>query len=217
MTYLYIIGFFTFTAILIYFVWDRWCTKKGHQQATETMLSVYPIWAALGPFNSGLESSEALKAAYSVIKSSSDAESKDHMFIGHQIAYEEKPDDWEEIRLSFLSESVDLESQVTLAQVIMYSQDPSDAGQEFNKAIAKAFGETYLANDTKEGLELLDFLSLLHERARGTNLERDPLAVGLFYIACTEVFSKDPNGDLTIRFKELFEAAASPRDMANKE
>ena len=126
MTYLYLIGFFTLTAILIYFVWDRWLTKKGHQQATEIMLSVFPIWAALGPFKSGLESSQALKAAYSVVMSSSEAESSNHMFIEHQISYEEDPDHWEEARLNFLSDSVDLEPQVTSAKVIMYSQDPSD-------------------------------------------------------------------------------------------
>ena len=217
MTYFYIIGIFIFAAILIYVVWDRWLTKKGHQQATETMLSIYPIWAALGPFNSGLESSRALKAAYIVKESSSEAERINHMFIGHQTAYEEDPDHWEEARLNWLSESVDLESKVTLAKVIMYNQDPSDAGQQFNKAIAEAFGEKYLANDTKEGLELLGFLSLLHERERGTNLELDPLAVGLFYIECTEVFSEDPNGELALKWNELFESAHKEVDDDSEE
>ncbi len=207
MTYIYTIAILLLIAAFSYFLWDRSLTKRAHKEVDDEIISAAPLWAALGPFKDGEDSAKAWKAAYAVVTSATKAESHSNAFDAHRQAYDESPEEMEEGRLKLLSESVDLESQVTLAKVIMYSQDPSDAGQQFNNAIAKAFGETYLANDTKEGLELLGFLSLLHERERGTNLELDPLAVGLFYIECTEVFSKDPNGELALKWNELFEAA----------
>ena len=83
--------------------------------------------------------------------------------------------------------------------------------------VSESYGRAFLANDTEAGLEFLVFLVMLHEREWGGALEMEPYSLGRFYLTCKMQLDEEPDGDLTIRFNELYEAALSARDSENKE
>ena len=76
--------------------------KHTRQRAEESVSRVYAIWARLGPFNCGADSTKAMEYASAAVMKNFE-ESSPIDFKGHSIAFDNSPTRWEEVRQHALS------------------------------------------------------------------------------------------------------------------
>jgi len=89
-----------------------WRRKSAITEATGTAKSVFPVWAALGPFDSGKSSAAAMRYAFLACGLNFDEEALN----AHEIAYDRNPPRWEENRQTALEHrSEETEFYVTTA------------------------------------------------------------------------------------------------------
>lgn len=85
-------------AILLLFWFESRGSDKGEKFAREALL----IWAVEGPFDSGEQSAAAMRHAYTTMFGSEEAESFGEAFAKHAIAFDNEPDEWEQVRQEYL-------------------------------------------------------------------------------------------------------------------
>lgn len=81
-------------AIFLVYRWNRYSKQIPNELAGQTL----KVWAALGPYKSGVESARALRAAYQAVLGSDVHVSIERALKEHSKQFDEDPDKWEGIR-----------------------------------------------------------------------------------------------------------------------
>lgn len=90
-----------------------WRRKRAFTKASGMAKSVFPVWAALGPFDSGKQSAAAMRYAFMACE----LEIDERTLNGHELAYDRNPEEWEQNRLKATEHrSEDTEFYVTVAR-----------------------------------------------------------------------------------------------------
>lgn len=85
-------------AIGVVFVLRRRLKSHAFKQGADIARQVFPVWAALGPFESGKQSATAMRHAALAVLGNEGAELMAEAFIQHIAAYDSRPTDWEQTR-----------------------------------------------------------------------------------------------------------------------
>lgn len=222
-----------------------WWRKHIFNLAAQMSKNLFPVWAGQGPFENGTESAAAFKAAYTVVMGQEETNKNEETFLKHQIAYDNDPDTWENLRKESIAISDELDDLITMAKGltamdrlnedileggghrlelvtneqgetnIAYKQIWTDEEiekhrEETNDAILIGLGESLLNSDTPEAKELLGFLVGLYTAAHDKEPETAK-DIGNIFFNCITVCSDEPDDEVCIEFKELYDAY-SPED-----
>jgi len=92
-----------------------WRRKRARTKAGGMAQAIFPVWAELGPFDSGKNSAVAMRYAFLACGVDLDEEALNT----HQIAYDQNPERWEENRrLAKERYDEEMEYYVTVARCI---------------------------------------------------------------------------------------------------
>ena len=135
-----------------------WRRKRVITKAAGMAKSVFPVWAALGPFDSGKNSAVAMRYAFLACGIDFDEEALNR----HQIAYDRNPEGWEENRrMAIEHRSEETELYVTVARSIEASEllDLDIVEQRYREVLQRSGDEQELAILTTADLKIRGLLS----------------------------------------------------------
>jgi len=105
---MFILGSITVFAItglvfLAKVVFKRWVKTKAMTEVGEVVQEVYPVWAALGPFDSGVESARAMRYAFAAVIGPVEAMQMlgEEPFVKHAQSFDSSSE-WETLRQGLL-------------------------------------------------------------------------------------------------------------------
>jgi hypothetical protein len=126
-----------------------WWRKHIFNQAAQMSKTLFPVWAGQGPFENGAESAAAFKAAYTVVMGKEEADKNKDTFLKHQIAYENDPDTWENLRKESIAESDEINDLITIANGLTamdrLNEDILEGGGHRLELVTNENGETNIA------------------------------------------------------------------------
>lgn len=97
-------------------VW-LWFRSNTVKHAACMVSEIFPVWAAQGPFESGKQSSAAMRYAYLAVRGPEETEKMTEAISKHAQAYDADPAAWEKLRQDTENQSNDkTEEYVTLAK-----------------------------------------------------------------------------------------------------
>lgn len=98
--------------ILLWFLWRQ----SIFHQASKMAQKVFPVWAGQGPFESGAESARAMKSAYTAVMGPKNAAEAQDSIEKHQIAYDQDPETWENLRKESMQANREINDYITIAE-----------------------------------------------------------------------------------------------------
>jgi len=87
---------------LVAFLLRSWFASRGRAQGSGIAHEVLSVWAAQGPFESGDQSAAAMRSAYIDVLGPEGAESFAEAIAKHAVAFDNEPDEWEQVRQEYL-------------------------------------------------------------------------------------------------------------------
>ena len=135
-----------------------WLRSHAVNQASDLAKQIFPVWAALGPFNSGAESAAAMRNAYLAVFGANQTEEMADAIEGHETAYDADPETWEETRRTALkgasSDALTLAEGIAAAEGLNKSL-LEDGGHrlEFTKLSDGSTGLAYKQTWSDEDIE----------------------------------------------------------------
>ena len=80
-----------------------WIRSQATMKAAEVTRDVYPVWAAQGPFDSGVRSAAAMRYAYLAVRGPEEAQRMSEGIARHAQAFDADPGVWEKLRQDSLN------------------------------------------------------------------------------------------------------------------
>ena len=97
----------------------RQAHEMGFREGREKTQKIFPVWAGLGPFENGAKSARAMKAAYAAVLGPEEAAKAEESFEKHWIAYDQDPEDWENLRKEALKANSEINDYITMAKALI--------------------------------------------------------------------------------------------------
>jgi len=198
-------------SILFWYLWRRYTFSL----ASKTAQILFPVWAGQGPFENGTESAKAFKAAYIAVMGIEKAEDYNDAIVKHQVAYDQDPEKWENLRKKSMQESNEINDYVIVAKGItamkvihndiLTDEEINERKAEIGGRICESVGRNIMADNTPESLALMTFLSKAFEYSYNRPAESagDYGYVWSLFIGHRE---KEPDDPASIDFNLLNEA-----------
>ena len=82
---------------------DYSAKRQAEKKFKNTMREVLPVWAALGPFENGAQSEEALLRAFIAVRGPDEVEDHRAAVSGHAEIFDSEPELWEKSRKDALT------------------------------------------------------------------------------------------------------------------
>ena len=135
-------------AIIALLVW-LWWRKHIFNLAAQMSKNLFPVWAGQGPFENGAESAAAFKAAYTVVMGKEETNNNADTFTKHQIAYDNDPNTWENLRIKSIAESDEINDLITMANALTamdsLNEDLLEGGGHRLELVTNEDGENNIA------------------------------------------------------------------------
>jgi len=126
-----------------------WWRKHIFNLAAQMSKNLFPVWAGQGPFENGTESAAAFKAAYVVVMGKEESNKNTDAFTKHQIAYDNDPVTWENLRKESITESDEINNLITMANGLTamdrLNEDLLEGGGHRLELVTNEDGETNIA------------------------------------------------------------------------
>ena len=144
--------------IVIVLAIRRLLFSRALKTASDMAKQVFPVWAAQGPFDSGVQSAAAMRNAYLAVFGANQTEEMADAIEGHEAAYDADPETWEETRRTALkgasSDALTLAEGIAAAEGLNKSL-LEDGGHrlEFTKLSDGSTGLAYKQTWSDEDIE----------------------------------------------------------------